>query len=84
MLTSVGQQNDSIIRGYTFFFVFFSIMVYHSISNGLSCVRQDLIVYPFSIRSFTSANPKLTLSPTPFPFDNHLSVLHVPDSISAS
>ena len=38
-LTSAGQQNDSIIHGYTFFFMFFSIMVYHSISNGLSCLR---------------------------------------------
>ena len=38
VLTSAVQQSDSVI--YTFFFIFFSIMVYHSILNIVLCAIQ--------------------------------------------
>ena len=34
------QQSDSVIHIYTFFFIFFSIMVYHRIFNVVSCAIQ--------------------------------------------
>ena len=44
------QQSDSVIHMYTFFFIFFSIMVYHRILNIFPCAIQwDLVVYPFCI-----------------------------------
>ena len=35
---------------YTFFFIFFSIMVYHRILNIVPCaIQEDFVVYPFYI-----------------------------------
>ena len=34
------QQSDSVIHLYTFFFMFFSIMIYHRILNIISCATQ--------------------------------------------
>ena len=43
----------------TFFFIFFSIIVYHSILNIVPCaIHLDLVFYPFHIYWFTSANPR--------------------------
>ena len=59
VLISAVQQSDSVIHMYTFFFILFSIMVYHRILNIVPCaVQQDLVVYPSYIQ-FASANPKL-------------------------
>ena len=45
--------------------------------------KPDLVVYPFYIYQFASANPKLPLqhSPTPLPLGNHQSNHYVPDSV---
>ena len=40
VLVSGVQQNDSVIHTYTFFFIFFSIMVYHRIVNVVPCALQ--------------------------------------------
>ena len=46
VLISAVQQSDSVIH--IFFFISFSIMVYHRILNIVSCaIHQDLAVYPF-------------------------------------
>ena len=37
MLISAVQQGDSVIHLYTFFFIFFSVMVYHRILNIVPC-----------------------------------------------
>ena len=37
MLISAVQQSDSVIHMHTFFFIFFSIMVYHRIFNIVPC-----------------------------------------------
>ena len=37
MLISAVQHSDSVIHRYTFFFIFFSIMVYHRILNIVAC-----------------------------------------------
>ena len=56
---------------YIFFIIFFSIMVYYRIMNVVPCVtQQDLVVYPFSIHSFATVNPKLPV--LPFPTSSHL------------
>ena len=34
---STVEQSDSVIHVYTFFFIFFSIMVYHRILNIVPC-----------------------------------------------
>ena len=50
MLISAVQQSDSVICIYTFYFTFFSIMVYHRILNiVLYAIQYDLVVYPFYI-----------------------------------
>ena len=47
MLISAIQKSGSIIHIYTFFFIFFSIMVYHRILNIVPCaIQQDLVGYP--------------------------------------
>ena len=51
----------------TFFSIFFSIMVYHRILNIVPCTIVDLIVHPFYIYQFASANPKLPIHPSPTP-----------------
>ena len=49
---------------YRFFFIFFSGMVYYRILNVVSCdTQQALIVYPFCICQFASANPRLPIRP---------------------
>ena len=51
VLISTIQQSDSVVHIYTFFFIFFSIMVYHRILNIVPCrnytvqIQQDLVVY---------------------------------------
>ena len=37
VLISAVQQSDSVILTYTFFFIFFSIMIYHRILNIVPC-----------------------------------------------
>ena len=37
MLISAVEKSDSIIHTYAYFFIFFSIMVYHRILNTVSC-----------------------------------------------
>ena len=65
-LISAVQQNDSVIHIYTLFFIFFSIMVYPRILNIVLCAtRQNLVVYPFCVQLFTSANSNLLLYPSP-------------------
>ena len=44
MLVSAVQQSDSVIHLYIFFFICFSIMVYHRILNIVLCAV--LVVYP--------------------------------------
>ena len=45
MLISAIQQSNSVIHIYTFFFIFFSIMVYHGILNRIPCALQKVLVY---------------------------------------
>ena len=40
VLISAVQQSDSFIHRYTFFFIFFSIMVYHRILDIVPCAIQ--------------------------------------------
>ena len=47
-------------------------------------IQYDLVVYPFYIYQFASANPKLPVLPHPLPFGNHKSVLYVGDRFLAS
>ena len=50
VLISAVQQSDSVIHMYTFFFILFSIMVYHRILNRVPCaIQSDLVVYSFYI-----------------------------------
>ena len=50
VLITVIQQSDSGIHTYSFFFIFFSIMVHHRILNIVPCAIQwDLVVYPHYI-----------------------------------
>ena len=50
VLISAVQHNDLVTLIYTFFFILFSIMVYHRILNIVPCaVQQDLVVYLLSI-----------------------------------
>ena len=46
MLISAVQQSDSVIH--IFFFIFFSIMVYHRILSIIPCAVQKDLVCPFS------------------------------------
>ena len=61
MLISTVQQSDSVIHiyTYTFFFIFFSIVVYHRIVNIVPCaVQWDLVVYRISLFLLTKAKDK--------------------------
>ena len=50
----------------TFFFIFFSVMVYHRILNIAPCAIQwDLVVYTFCIYQFACGKPNLPLLPSP-------------------
>ena len=50
ILISAVQQSDSVIHRYTFFFIFFSIMIYPRILNiAPHAIQEDLVVYLFSI-----------------------------------
>ena len=45
VLISAVQQTDSVIHMYIFVFIFFSIMVWHTMLNIVpSAVQQDLVV----------------------------------------
>ena len=49
VLISAVQKSDSVIHMYTFFLIFFSMMVYCRTLNIAPCaIQEDLIVYPFS------------------------------------
>ena len=61
-------------------------MVYHRILNIVPCaIQSDLVVYPFYIYQFSSANPNLTLHPSPslFLLGNRI-LFCVHDSVSVS
>ena len=48
MLISAVQQNDSVRYIYTFFLIFFSIMVYLRRLDEVPCAAEyDLVVYSF-------------------------------------
>ena len=50
MLVSAVQQSASLVHVGTFFFIFFSIMVYHRILNIVACSpQQDLVACPVKI-----------------------------------
>ena len=67
-LVSTAEWSDSVIQIHTFFFVFFSILVYHRILNLVACaIQEDLVVYPPHARQFASANPQLPVRPFPSP-----------------
>ena len=51
ILISTIQQSDSVIYTYTFFFIFFPIMVYHRILNIVPCAIPQDLVYPLYNRS---------------------------------
>ena len=64
-------QNIYMYSIYMFLLIFFSIIVCQKILNMVPCaIQQDLVVYPFYIQQFLSANPKLLIYPPP-----HLSPL---------
>ena len=51
---------------YIVFFLFFPIIVYHRTLNIVPCAMQeDLVIYPFYIQQFASANPKFPVHPSP-------------------
>ena len=50
VLVSDVEKSDSVTYMYMFFFVFFSIIVYHRILNVVTCsIQQDLVAYPFYV-----------------------------------
>ena len=85
VLITAVQQSDSVIHKYTFFFIFFSIMVYHRILSIAPWAVQKDLAYSFYIYQFVSADPKLPvrLTPMPHPLDNH-SLLSVCECVSVS
>ena len=79
---SAVQQNNSVIHTYTFFFMFFSIMVHPRILNIVPYTIQDL-VHPIYMSQFAFTNPKLPVHPRPTPPPgNHKSDLCVRESAS--
>ena len=80
MLISAEQQSDSVIHIYTFFFIFFSIMVYHRILNIVPCVYSRALLFIHflfnSLHLLTSNSQSIPLPP-PLAFGNHKSVLCV-------
>ena len=83
VLISALRQSDVVIL--TFFFMFFSIVVYHSTLTMVPYTRQqDVVFYPFCIEQFASPNPKLLIHPSPtcFPVGSHKCILYVCDSLS--
>ena len=67
VLITAVWQSDSVIHIHTFFFMFFSIMIYYRILNIVHCALQsDLVIYTFYIYYFASAKCKFPthLSPT--------------------
>ena len=81
VLFSAVQKSDSVV--YTFFFIFFSITVYHKILKS----SPSYTVGPcLPILQFASAHPKLPIHPSPTPSSlcNHKLVLYVCGSASVS
>ena len=79
MLISAVPQSDSVIHRYTFFSIFFSIMVY---PRRLDIVSLCYTVGP-CLSILAPANPKvliLRFLALPFPLGNHQSVLYVLES----
>ena len=80
ILISAVQQSDSVIHRYTFFFIFFSIMVYPRILNIAPCaIQEDLVVYPISIyKSLPLLIPNSWSIPSPpsIPPGTHKSVFY--------
>ena len=50
-LISTGQQSDSVVNIYTFFFIFFSITVYHRILNTVPYAIYSRILFIHPIHS---------------------------------
>ena len=75
------QQSDSFIHTYTFFLIFFFIIVYHRVLDiGPCAVQQDLVVYLYTPTCICSSQ-----TPTPtLPLGNHQYILYVPIFVSAS
>ena len=66
MLITVIQQSDSVIDVCIFFFIFFSIVVYHKILNNIFLYYTSGPC--FSILYLPVCNPKLSLLPSPIHF----------------
>ena len=79
------QQSDSFIHIYTFFFIFFSIMVYHRILNMAPCARGTLLSSHSLYNSLhlLILNSQSTLPPpSPHLLGNYSPVLYVCESVS--
>ena len=71
MLISAIEQSDSVIHILHYFYILFSIMVYHRILKIVACAIQwDLVVYPIY-------NSWPLLIPNSLLLGNHKSVLSV-------
>ena len=85
MLIFTIQQSDSFIHIYTFFFIFFSIMVYHRILNMAPCARGTLLSSHSLYNSLhlLILNSQSTLPPpSPHLLGNYSPVLYVCESVS--
>ena len=84
-LISAIQQSDSVIHLYIFFFIFFSIVIYHGILIQFFVLynRALLFIHPiynslYLLTSISHSNPP----PTPSPLGNHKSVPYDCESVS--
>ena len=85
VLISAVQQDDSVIHTYTFFFILFSIMAYPRIWNIVLCAtQQNLVVFPFCVQLFTSANSNLLFYPSPSVLATSRLILYVYELVSLS
>ena len=69
-----------------FFFIFFSIMVYHRILNIVCCAIREDLVHASYMRQFASAHPKQPVQPSPtaLTLGSHQSLHDAPGSGSVS
>ena len=84
-LISAIQQSDSVIHLYIFFFIFFSIVIYHGILIQFFVLynRALLFIHPiynslYLLTSISHSNPP----PPPSPLGNHKSVPYDCESVS--